>query len=844
MISDFLQDYVTKNIWCAPFQDNQVILKLSRLSFPPGTSKHADIWWDDITLPDKSSKWTLYNIGQNTAWRTNLSQQKMKWLPLAYWGQLNKTIFDLYFNTGKKVPTYQAYVLLTDDQDYVLAVRMDQTKYDLINQPLYMRAYRNGFWKSDRSDLYPYTVEYGGGRAMTRALINEYIADIAYLRRYAGIVNVYLNGVWVDNITSTRVKIGDYVEYVHDGSVARIVDFKVSNLRDYLSVLDGVQKYLLHPPKEDNPIIRYRDDVDVFLYKRNTDGSLSGRYYHRNVENSLRMVTHNDYSVPVASVIGYTQDPNDQWAKREDLYLRLHIRDSGYDRPLVDEYMHLKELYKLPDVEIARSLLGIDATLDEWYAPKLEQSYYTAVMRKWWPPFDYTKLLSMLGYDAIAKLLSPSPIDVINDNGVVSIPMGAGQQSDATVFEYNEDGEFLGWHYHSTGDRYNVHDQNCAFGEIYLGEGAKVLDWIASNDDYTLLSGRMYRFYFCEKSKDVPNYIYKPAVEGVNYSIVDGVVKWTHRKTGYEGLVWSDKKFLINDVSWHSQSGVYQLQINHSAQLATPMPIPTEKLMLIINGKSAVEGVDYYVKWPQIMVVSKELLDFVNPNKFTIVGMGMSKDMTRSSPKDVGFVFKGILSVNDRFDLRDGRVMRFVVGGRVKRRKDVYFAEDYPNDTKPLAQNGAIYESSPVYVPIRDLTYQQMDKLRSEQEDFNSRLEDFLTVRYPQPEIPGPNPILARHQVYSPMLTQMIYDIQEGTLIVPITPENMDDLQRKVKPYLGYLDFEPSLVGVNGSYVIIVPHPFDTMIEVDALTYRFFEMVVKTYLKDSIILNTHFIIKG
>ena len=84
-----------------------------------------------------------------------------------------------------------------------------------------------------------------------------------------------------------------------------------------------------------------------------------------------------------------------------------------------------------------------------------------------------------------------------------------------------------------------------------------------------------------------------------------------------------------------------------------------------------------------------------------------------------------------------------------------------------------------------------MDKLRSEQEDFNSRLEDFLTVRYPQPEIPGPNPILARHQVYSPMLTQMIYDIQEGTLIVPITPENMDDLQRKVKPYLGYLDFEP-----------------------------------------------------
>jgi hypothetical protein len=844
MISDFLQDYVTKYIWCAPFQDNQAILKLSRLSFPPGTSKHADIWWDDITLPDKTSKWTLYNIGQNTAWRTNLSQQKMKWLPLAYWGQLNKTIFDLYFNTGKKVPTYQAYVLLTDDQDYVLAVRMDQTKYDLMNQDLYMRSYRNGFWKSDRSDLYPFSVEYGGGRAMTRQLINDYIRDIAYLRRFAGIVNVYLNGVWVDNITTTSVKIGDYVEYVHDGSVARIVDFKVTSLRDYLSVLDGVQKYLLHPPKEATGVIRYRDDVDVFLYKKAADGSLQGRYYHRNVERSLRMVTHADYSVPVETVVAYTQNAIDPWAQREDLYLRLHIRDSGYDRPLVDEHTHLKELYKLPDVEIARALLGIDATLDEWYAPTLEQSYYTAVMRKWWPPFDYQKLLSMLGYDAIAKLLSDSPIDVVNDDGVLSIPMGPGQQSDATVFEYNEEGAFLGWYYHSTGDRYIVRNADCAFGEVYLGEGSKILDWVASNDDYTLLSGRMYRFYFCEKSKDVPTYVYKPAVEGTNYQIVDGVVKWIHRGTGYEGLIWSDKKFLINDVSWHSQSGVYKLQITHSSQLATPMPLPTENLMLIINGKSAVEGADYYVKWPWIMVVSKELLDFVNPNKFTIVGMGTPKDATRSQPTDVGFVFKGILSVDDRFDLRDERVMRFVVGGHVKRRKDVYFAEDYPNDNKPLSKNGDIYQSSPVYVPIRDLTYQEMDTLRDEQKDFNKRLEDFLTIRYPQPKIDGPNPILARHQVYSPMLTQMLYDIQEGDLIVPVVPENMDDLQRKVTPYLDYLDYEPSLVGVNPSYVIIVPHPFDEMVEVDQLTYRFLTMVVKTYLKSSIQLNTHFMIKG
>lgn len=844
MISDFLQAYVTKNIWCAPFQDNQVILKLSRMSFPSGTQKNADVWWDDITLPDKTSKWTIYNIGQNTAWRTNLPVTQMKWIPLAYWGGMNKTIFDLYFNNGKKVPTYQAFVLLTDDQDYILAIKMAEDYYNLVDNPLYLRAYRNGFWSSSRSDLYPYKVEYGGGRAMTQQLIDEYIRDIAILRQYPGVVNVFHNGKWVDNISKSKVKIGDYVEYVHDGSVARIVDFKVSSLRDYLSVLDGVQKYLLHPPKEETGIIRYRDDVDLFLYKRNDDGGLEGRFYHRNMENSLRMVTHADYSIPVATVIAYTQDPKDPWAKREDLYLRLHIRDSGYARPLVDEHTHLKELYRMNDTEIARAMLGMDATLDEWYAPTLEQSYYTEVMRKWFPPFDYLKLLSMLGYDALAKLLSDSPVDVQLDAGLRIIPMSNAQQSDATVFEYDEDGVFLGWYYHTTGDTYIVRNDNCAFGEIYLGQGNKVLDWIAGNDDYTLLDGRMYRFYYCDKVSDVPTLNYKVAVEGVNYQILNGVVTWIHSKTSKEGLVWSDKRFLINDVSWQAQSGVYRLQINHSATNATPLPIPTEKLILLINGKSAVEGVDYYVRWPEIMVVSKSLLYFDKVNKFTIVGQGMAKDLTRTTPQDVGFVFKGILSVNDRFDLRDDRVMRFVVDGKVKRRKDVYFAEDYPSDTLPLSRNGAIYESSPVYVPIRDLTYQQMDQLRTEQEDFNKRLEDFLTVRNPQPKIDGPNPINARYQLYSPMLTQMLYDIQEGNLIVPVTPENMDDLQRKVRPYLDYLDFEPTIVGVNSNYVNVVPHPFDSMVEVNALTYRFFEMVVKTYLKGNININTHFMIKG
>lgn len=842
MISDFLQYYATRNVWSAPFQDNQVIVELTRMSFPTGVKGHTDVWWDDITLPDKSSEWTIYNFGQNTPWRTSFPAKQMKWVPLAAWGEESKTLFDLYNINGKRVPTYQAFVLLTPDLGYILAVRMDQKYYDLINDKLFLRTYHNGFWKSDRSELYPYTVEYGGGRVMQQAILREYIADIKYLRKFPGIVNVYHNGRWVDNITMDSVKIGDYVEYVHDGAVSSIIDFKVANLRDFYSELDKVKKYLLHPPKEKDPTIRFVDDVDIYLYRRNGTG-MEGRYFSRWRVDSMRMVTHADYSIPVTEVEAYTKHPNDKWVDIKDLYIRLHIRDSGYKRPLVDEFMHLKELYRLSDSEISRSLLGIDATLDEWYAPNLEKSYYTEVMRKWWPPFDYIKLLHMFGYDALAKLISDSPRRAENVSGVLSIKLSEAQRGDATIFEYDADGLYLGNYYHSLGEYYHCHNPNCAFGEIYLGKGDKVLDWIPGNDDVTLQSGRMYRFYFCRKSKDVPTLSYEEAVEGKNYLIDNGVVKWIHRATAYEGLVWSDKRFLINEVKWLSNSGVYRLQINHSKTNATPLPIPTETLGLIINGRQAIEGVDYYVQWPEITVVSKDLISTTTENKFVITGQGMIRGNIRQTPKDVGFIFQGIASVNKRFDLRDGRVMRYIVDGKVKFREDVYFAEDYPNDNKPLSPNGAIYQSSPMYVPIRDLTYQQMDELRAEQEEFNNRLEDFLTLRYPQPELEGPNPIDRRHIVYSPLLTQIVFDMKEGSLTPPVVPENVEDLRRKFKDYEQWLSTEPTTVGVNQQYVIIVAHPYDDMIEVTQLEYRFLSQIVKLYLKDGIDLNTHFIIK-
>ena len=75
---------------------------------------------------------------------------------------------------------------------------------------------------------------------------------------------------------------GDIVEYVYDGSVERVVDFNVGQLLDFMSQIDDGSKYVLHPPKDPRgEIIRYRDDVDVYVYTGDPDLASKGLYYIR-----------------------------------------------------------------------------------------------------------------------------------------------------------------------------------------------------------------------------------------------------------------------------------------------------------------------------------------------------------------------------------------------------------------------------------------------------------------------------------------------------------------------------------------------------------------------------------
>lgn len=850
-MENYLINHARRNVWCVPYQDRQSILNLSRISVDGGDSGVITALWAEIPLPTKKDFYHVYQIGQNHVDQLSLPATKQQWIGLQQWGEDNFQVIDLYLENGKHLPLATAYIYRQDDLNYLIAVLNLPVKWtypfktvgNLNTEKLYLRLYRNSLFSTDRMGDFYDGVAYGGGLIRGVADIQRIKMEVTDYRLRDGIVNIYHNGVWVDDIYSSLIKSGDFVEYVFDGTVIRVVDFTVFDLLDYESDLDSLRKYLLHPSK--NPLtaesIRYRDDVDVYLYAEQSDGHLAGRYYHRNRENSLRMVTHADYSIPVSYVQAYLDG---DWASLQTLHLRLHIRESSLERPLVNEAHRINELYKLSDLDIVRAMLGLDATIDEWQAPVLEKSLYTAIMRNYTDQFEFRDVLEAYGYNAITKLVDDSPLLVVTSPGGNHVDLGYGQLYASTVFEYDVNGHLLGWQHYSGSERYFTRFPECTLVEVFVGTGQKQLDWIEGNSPVTL-GDYCYDFYVCNKVNGVPDLKWRKAVKDTNYTVTGGVLTWLHSATRYQGLVKSDKNFLLYDFEYSSNSGVYRFTLTHSNTLGTALTLQPEHLDLFgHNGVSLIEGLDYFVEFPEVVIVAKDRL-VSGENKITVRATGFCKDdMTRTPPVDSGFAWNGYISMNGRYDIREDKVIRCIINGGVRYTPNVPYIERYGLPGLDVVANGSPYSSQAITTPIRGVHYEANNVLKDVALDLDRRLEDYLTVKNPQVVIPGPSPILELYALFSPFMTMIVWQLEQGYLTAPYKPEDPLLVAEKVKPWFDLLPFDPCRNPINTNFVRVYPTPQNVIKSVNERTFRFLVSINKLYLNEKLDISSYFSIEG
>jgi hypothetical protein len=192
----------------------------------------------------------------------------------------NRQVIDIYTQDGIHLPLSTAYIYRQDNGNYVIAMKVlpanwavhmaDMVNYD--TDQVYIRLYRNDWLQNNAISGIQYPVAYGGGLLRTRDDITMVQRDIQSLALRTGLTKVFRNGYYIDQGNLSAFTVGDIVEYVYDASVDRVIEFDLKSLQSYDSLLDKAAKYLLHPPKDPRGnLVRYRDDVDVYLYVGDSD---------------------------------------------------------------------------------------------------------------------------------------------------------------------------------------------------------------------------------------------------------------------------------------------------------------------------------------------------------------------------------------------------------------------------------------------------------------------------------------------------------------------------------------------------------------------------------------------
>jgi hypothetical protein len=851
---DYLVDNALKNVWCAPAQDRQDIFQLARLTPDGGAMNTVQVGWKQYDLPSKGVYFHVYQIGQISPHMVGLLSNATTWTTFSSAMNANNLIVDVYTNEGLQMPRFLSYFMVTKNKNLIVAVQFESPiAVNLDTDALFLRLYSNAFFQSPRATLGS-TKNYIETAGVVPAFKNDILNlqnKIAVLASKPGAVYAFVNGYKVDQVNVLTAQVGDVVEYVYDSSVYKVVDFPFLDLPTFNSTLDNKFKYLLHYNGTSDNTVDFEDDVDVWIYYTFPSGFSKGLYYHHNRPDALRNVTHRDYSLPTAYVAGFVADQND-WVAAAQVTIRLHIRKAGFARPLAYESNRIMELYKLPDAGIVSAMTGANATLDNWKAATLEASSYVQIMGAQ-PATRVTRQLveDAYGYNATSQLVGNSPLVPTKQSGQLIVTLPYNLQSNSSAWEYDSEGTLLGYYNHASGGVYTCHNSTCALVEMYAGTAGQQLDDTYGIATQTINPALDYRMYTCPINPITgkPTYAWEDVTGSSQYSIVGTLLTWSTDPTKVYTCVRSNKVMLAYTLYIQPQEGYLPIQIqqegirNYILQLFA-MQIPMGQLDVFVNGRSMISGLDYVMQFPTIMINNVSALDFPQDKQqqITIRWSGFcNSDLTPRTYSEVGWVQYGLLSNNNRYNIRDDDVTRIVMGGGVYPKSALKFAENSADVLGPQTINGQPYQIQKVVVPMLGVTNEDTYEYLEKAIAVDKAVEDYMTLYYPLPTASGPDTITELYPVFSPFCCKIIYDLVLG--IIDETPlkqfYNDAYVKQVCAPYEYLLAYDPTQTAnrPDTNFVAIRPHNLTVSISLDLYAYNFLNHVIRIYLNGLVQLN-------
>lgn len=842
--TEFLRENAIKRVWCAPDMDHNFTFTLPRVGSPSGSLAMVSITGIIVDLPDQYSRWQVFQIGGIPPSAFNLLTQEMKWISAIEQANERKTSMRLFDNYGVCAGLADIFYRYTLTGNLLIAVKQTaRTPINWSNSTFHLHLYSNAFWNTEDGLTDPTGFEAGGMYIDKSADIGTFNAQYnAAAAKAQGAIQMsfWKNGVRVDKATAS-ITVGDTVWFELDGSIKRRYTFPLQGLASFDSTLDKVRKFLLHPPKaeDDDKTIDFIDELEIFITAPNS-AKTSLRFARLRAEH-LRQLTHRDYSIAVQALVFQGSALSEITGLTFDKFsLQVSVKNGGWPRPLVFEGSYIQEMYKMNEFDINRCLTGIDATVPFWRAAELEASQYPAIMRADGVcDITYPMVESAYGYYAMAKALAITPSEVLSpgNNGYVIVPYLL--MWGCTAYEYDENGLFLGWAQHYRGLNYFVKNELCRKVELIPGMGGKTLDELHGVTTAKLRTDCNWKVYLRRSIGGQVQPEFTDVTGSNRYTLdAEGNFTWLNPTITDYVTVRSDRRFYSADYEVDLLEGRIAVNITtmqthgDKTSLAT-IVIPLGQHDVMFNGRSLIRGLHYYYEKGQIVITAR---DYVNQapgakQKVHVRAMGFCQKDGQLYPEgDWGFVQHGVLSNNGRFDVRDGRIVRMVVNGELRLMDEFIFSEN-SNQIAPIDPiNGQCYLIKDILIPLKPFAEPDTWTLIAKARERTKIVEDYLTLKIPQPSR-GPVVAIPRtNLVFSPFLAKLLYDLLYGRIGLPNKPSfNRQDVIEICKSYEPLLKTDPLQKGLDRNFVTIVPHTKVNPIAVSPRQFQFLSQVVKYY---------------
>ena len=882
---NLLVDHAYKNVWSAPGQDKQYILAPTRTS-----PRRGDIWTTKLgmstrNLPSSGDRYDIFTFGDLLPILLGMSDITEAWVNGAGHSEAKNLLIHIYNQNGVRFPLHLTWFLYTRHGGLIIALKRQKEYESFKHEQIYIKWRSAAYYKFKEVTL-PNKVEVGYHQYLENngPYLNFRSKVSGIKSRDDGHIFLYHNGIRVRDWAVKNLLPGDHLEYVWSLDVREVIECRYDELLSFDSTLDNARKFII-PRPDLGTGIDYVDDVDFYLINYTKEFEYKGVYLHQNRIDSVRMLTHKDYALKSAYVNSAISDQG--WSTGDDIRIEVVVRHSGFERDLVDEQLRIKELFKLPEdlrvkvmgglvaspiyvlnVSITRYLtdnhhkglrVGGEVpiadytknphTVGIWTADVLESSSYLKIMRA--PVNGITPELVMdaYGYNAVTKLTGDLPIEAPTNSKIIDLFYG--QYCDSTVYEYDSQGVLLDWHLHKKGIQYVVRNPEVSLIEVHAGTGTESLKTIFNSHRnqqvVTLDSIRSYRFYKGRMhiSGEMIDWI-DVTGDDYYYTVVDSKVVWNQVAFADVTAIRNDLDFLSRDIELPTIDGALIFTVGGEETFPgevntyTLMKIPPGELDVFLNGYDLVEGVDYLVRWPEICIISKQYRDLSKVHqRVTVRARGFCDyKLELDQDEDSGFIVRNQLSRNNRYDVRDDKVTRLSIGGKLKLAKDVDFAED-GTFVNPIA-NGTPYRVTHPYIPLRSLVSLETYEYRDTSLRIDKAISEFMDVHLPEPVIDSTNPIMDRYQVVSPFISKILEDMLGGFISMDefLGDYNNQVLETRFKGYEYLLPYDPIVNNFREDLFTFLPHQRPT-VELTLPQFRVLDRLIQFHLKGKIELSRY-----